>query len=238
MSDRHGRNERRGRGGRDDRERPRHHRGSRRGRRRVASEGTEPRAGITPRVVDDDRRPRRRHRPARRTTSWAEARDHLDDLRRALLRRGVAVSWFSGDGDHVVARVGGEDGVEVHALILDGAREDMGPAILLQAAFKARFTERMAPAFFVFANDADRALLGAKVYLRRVGADEPMMMMLIERGCLLGRSSAAHLLDEFQLLVREHRIVRDKLRERFPRWICTGDPLAAQLVDEPVAVEC
>ena len=163
----------------------------------------------------------------------------LAGLMQVLRSRGIEAQWHEeGRHDHLMTLVGGDNGLEVHVFLSRGSVPRLGRIIRMQAIHPLFLDPTSAGKLAVFCNRTNRALYGAKLYLRRAPGDHTVFQPVVERGCLLGGGDLFRIADEFDLLATEYFMVEEQLREELPEVDAVSQASRLGSMATPVAVNC
>ena len=174
------------------------------------------------------------HSSARRDTGAV-----LAGLMEVLRSRGAEVQWHEeGCRDHIMALVGGDGGLEVHAFVGTEPVPRLGPIIIFQAIHPLEPDRKRVGRIAVFCDRSNEAMYGAKLYMRQAPGDPDIVQLVVERGTLVGNGDLYRIADEFELLVAEYFMADEKLDEEFPMPDAVSQASMLGLLDEPLVENC
>ena len=163
----------------------------------------------------------------------------LAGLMEVLRSRGAEVQWHEEDcQDHIMALVGGDGGLEIHAFVGKEPVPRLGPVIVFQTIHPVEPARKRVGRFGVFCNRSNEALYGAKLYMRKPPGAPDIVQVVVERGALVGNGDLFRIADEFDLLVAEYFMADDKLNEEFPLPDAVSQASMLGLLNEPLVENC
>lgn len=177
----------------------------------------------------------RGHRPFSRCSHGSI----LTGLMAVLQDRGVEAQWHDRrHRDHLMALVGGDDGLEVHAFLGNKRFRKIGRMLLIEAVHQAFISPEAAQQVAFFCDRANATLYASKLYLRQAPGDPSVFQVVAERACLFGVGDLTRLADEFDLLVTEYMTVEERLTDLIEEESPVIQARQFGLFREPAAESC